>query len=497
MNRNGGERMNPLQIGKNREVFWDDYLVDTARTTAEFRQIPPVWKEVCFTFDQGPELNSISYPCIVHEPDGYRMYYLPWCPSTQRGGQCMCVIESMDGLHWTRPALNIYDRPDMDVNNVVLEGLDDGIYVFKDTNPHCPPQERYKALTPKETIGDQIGGLWCYTSPDGYHFTKSHVTTTIGAFDSLNVAFWENGKYYCYLRNYHNIGPVWTDGIEDFNTRGAMTQWSDLNAGIRDVRVMYSTDFRNWTVPQQIRFDDGKDYPLYTNNIVAYPRAPHIKIGFPVRYVERKVWTPNYTQLASGARKKAITQQGGRHSVREGMAVTDAIFICSRDGELFHRNNEAYFTPGYEHERNWIYGDGYSAYNLIDSGRDVYYMYEKAYPHTPGEPKPLYRYEVRKDGFACRMATGEEKELVTKPFVFEGSKLHMNFQTSAWGHIYVDLLDAAGEPIPGKTSFELFGDTIDREVFFEDGSDFAEFALTPVRLRLRMLDAKVFAINFE
>jgi len=80
---------------------------------------------------------------------------------------------------------------------------------------------------------------------------------------------------------------------------------------------------------------------------------------------------------------------------------------------------------------------------------------------------------------------------------FTGSKLHLNFSTSAYGYIFVDLLDADGNEIPGKTSFEVYGDTVDRAVFFADGSDFAQFAGKPVRLRFRMRDAKLYSMKFE
>lgn len=493
--------MNVIEFNteNKREMFWDDFLVDTERSTAFSRLMQPIKKEICFVFDQGDELRSISYPCIVREDSGYRMYYLPWHIGEDGKSKCrLAVLESTDGLHWHRPHLNIFDHPELEENNVVIDNLDDGLFVFKDPNPACPPEERYKALTPLESEGERIGGLWCYTSPDGYHFTLSHRLTTRGAFDSLNVAIWENGVYSCYLRDYHNIGgPRWNDGIEDFNTREEMTTWSDINAGIRDIRVMHSKDFREWTVPKQIKFNDGKDYPLYTNNVIPYPRASHIKIGFPVRYVERKSWTPHYDQIGSAELKKSIMAMGGKHSLRGGLAITDSIFMFSRDGENWDRYNEAFFTPGYETEDNWVYGDCYSAYNLVDSGAESYYMYDIGAHNSYGCTKPLYRFEVRKDGFACWMADGKERVLVTKPLVFNGKDLHLNLQTSAAGYIYVDVLDADGEKIADATSYELFGDTIDRRVIFDNDSLFERFAGKTIRLKFRMLDAKLYSMWFE
>ena len=60
--------------------------------------------------------------------------------------------------------------------------------------------------------------------------------------------------------------------------------------------------------------------------------------------------------------------------------------------------------------------------------------------------------------------------------------------------IYV--LDENGNPLSGE-SYEIYGDTIDRTVIFPDGTDFSKFAGTPVRLRFRMMNTKLFSMKFE
>jgi hypothetical protein len=170
--------------------------------------------------------------------------------------------------------------------------------------------------------------------------------------------------------------------------------------------------------------------------------------------------------------------------------------MWSREGLNWDRSVEAFMTPGYEEEYNWVYGNCYPSFGMVDSGDENLYFYTIDYHHAYGKANPLNRHYIRKDGLGCYMAGGEEKVLVTKPLTFEGSTLHLNFATSAFGHIWVDVLDEAGTPISGK-SFEIFGDNIDRSVIFEDGTDFSQFAGKPVRLRFVMLDAKVFSLKFE
>ena len=481
-----------LFIGSERQVFWDGGLIDELRTSAFSRVLPPVKRECCFWFDQPNEVFSISYPCIVQDADGYKMYYQPWDEAS--GMTCLCVLESTDGLRWRRPQLNLFEGHGIKENNIVIDRVKDGCFVFYDTNPACPADERYKAVGAASIPypdGETKTALCCFTSPDGYRFALSHPMTRYGTFDSLNTAFWDGQRYVCYLRSFHNIHGVDNRTVLDISeiySHSKMWQYAT-----RDIRFMVSDDFIHWSLPEMICFDDGYDYPLYTNNILPYDRAP-VYIGFPVRYCERPEWTANIEQMTSYPIKRNATE---RLESRTGRVSTDCVFICSRDGKNWHRYNEAFLTPGYEEEHNWIYGDCYLAYNMIDSGKEYYSLYTIDRHFSFGYARPLNRYEIRKDGFACTMAGGEEAQLVTKPLLFRGDTLHLNFATSAYGYIYVSLLDQSGETELLSESVEVFGDNIDRKVVFGEGLSLSRFAGTPVRLKFRMRDAKLFSMKFE
>ena len=484
--------METVRIGRDRVPFWDDYAVDTERSSAFQRVIPPVLKECCFSFDQPNEMFSISYPCIVKDPNGYKMYYQPWYEENMK--PCVCVIESKDGINWHRPRLDIFGGHGLKENNIVIECVKDGIFVFYDTNPDCPAEEKYKAIGSAQMLhpdGENKTSLCCYTSCDGYHFKLSHPMTRYGTFDSLNTAMWDGRRYVCYFRSMHNIPGV--DNSELLDLGQIYSHDKVWLYATRDIRVMYSDDFRTWTAPEPISFDDGYDYQLYTNNVEVYARAPVI-IGFTVRYCERPEWTKNMEQMTGYKVKMRSTE---RIEPRTGRVATDCIFMCSRDGKHWHRYNEAFLTPGYENEHNWIYGDCYLAYSMIDSGKEYYNLYTIDRHFSFGVERPLNRYEIRKDGFACYMADGYEKELVTKPLVFDGSELHLNFATSAFGYIYVSVLDKNGNELSGGESVEVFGDNIDRRVVFPEGFALEAFAGKAVRLRFRMRDAKLFSMKFE
>jgi hypothetical protein len=90
-------------------------------------------------------------------------------------------------------------------------------------------------------------------------------------------------------------------------------------------------------------------------------------------------------------------------------------------------------------------------------------------------------------------------ELVTKPLTYSGSKLHLNFATSAAGSLRVELQDPDGTALPGFSlddGHELFGDSVDRVVTWNQGADVSRLGGQPVRLRFRLKDADLYSFQF-
>ena len=111
----------------------------------------------------------------------------------------------------------------------------------------------------------------------------------------------------------------------------------------------------------------------------------------------------------------------------------------------------------------------------------------------------LRRFTLRMDGFVSIRADSQGGEMVTKPIVFSGNRLELNFSTSAAGLIQVEIQDAAGKPIPGfalEDCPEIFGNRINQVVAWKQGSDLSKLAGKPIRLRFVMKDADLYAIQF-
>ena len=76
-----------IDLGAKREMFWDDYLVETSMTTAQNRMMEPVPMGTVMHLGEHVEASSISYPCIVKDDQGYRMYYIGWNHNDSTGDQ--------------------------------------------------------------------------------------------------------------------------------------------------------------------------------------------------------------------------------------------------------------------------------------------------------------------------------------------------------------------------------------------------------------------------
>ena len=353
---------------------------------------------------------------------------------------------------------------------------------FKDTNPLCPPSEKYKAVG--TVTRGEVSVLMAYKSSDAIHWSLLSddliMNEKEGAFTSQNIAFWDsvNNKYRLYYRKSRPLSG-YTDGI-------------------RDVKASESKDFKNWSKPVFLKYPGAPDEEIYTNQIIPYFRAPHILLGFPTRYVDRG-WVYSTNHLPMLEHRKLRSE----FSFREGTAVTDGLFMSSRDGLVFHRWTEAFMRPGLG-KHNWVYGDNYQNLGLvltksdIEGAPDEISLYATE-DYFTGKGSKLRRFTIRVDGFISIFAPLTGGEVITKPFVFDGNKLIINFSTSAAGSIKFEFQDENGKVIHGysmEDCEEIFGDLIEGIVKWKDGIDVSKLSGKTVKLRIFLKDADLYSIKF-
>jgi hypothetical protein len=474
----GGLAAEPIDLGSRLELFVDDYLIETM-TGVRLALHRPTRREVVIVHDAPWEGSGSGYHTVFQDGEQYRMYYKAWQLTPTQGKLVVphdtlgAYAESTDGIHWVKPRLGLIDFEGSKENNLVWAGQGSHDFTpFRDANPDCPPRARYKA------VGRGSGGLLAFQSPDGVRWSPlgDGPVMTGAAFDTQNLAFWDSvrGEYRAYVRHFRD--------------------------GRRDIKTATSDDFLHWTELAWLEYPGAPDEQLYTNQIIPYYRAPHIFLGFPTRYTDRG-WSESMQQLPNPEHRRLRSGASQRY----GTALTDGLFMTSRDGRTFKRWNRAFLPPGPEHPENWKYGDNYQSWGLVETRSDLpgapdeisIYATEA---YWTGTSSRLRRYTLRVDGFVSAQAPLAGGELLTKPIVFAGSRLEINFSTSAAGSIRVEIQAPDGKPMEGFALAdcpEIYGDAIQRVVGWQGGSDVSKLAGRPVRLRLVMRDADLYSLCFR
>jgi hypothetical protein len=439
-----------LDIGSQRELFVDDWLIERVQGV-ERKMHRPEPREVVIVCDAPWEGNTSAYFTLLADGERFRMYYRGshFDEKTKKAThpEFTCYAESQDGIHWDKPKLGLFAFNGSKDNNIVWAGADTHNFTpFKDSNPACAADARYKALG-----GGSVRwggkGLQAYKSPDGIHWSpmRDQGVMTNGDFDSQNLAFWhpQQQRYVAFYRKFHD--------------------------GVRDIMTATSTDFIHWTEPVYLDYGAAPKEHLYTNAIGLYARAPQLFLGFPTRF------QPAHEQVEP----ILMTSRNGRHFQRWPEPLIPITAPKDRDG-----NRSNYMTWG--------------LLQLPGQDRELSVYATEAYYTGPGSR--VRRFTFRTDGFVSASAGAAEGELLTRPLHFPGRALDLNFRTSPAGSVRVEIQSPDGKPLPGFAAADcpdIVGDAIARIVTWKGGRDVSQLAGQPVRLRFVMREADLFAVQFQ
>lgn len=449
----------PIEIGNDLQLFWDDALIESKTGDVEFVLQRPEPKEMILSTGEFWEGNVSAYFTFLQDGNEYRAYYrgahYDTVKKVMTHREVTCVAVSKDGVHWKKPKLGIVDFEGSRANNIVWDGIGTHCFApFVDSNPDCKPAEKYKALsrgryvkgsfdTPERQKG--IVGLYTFASADGLHWkqTSSQPVITKGAFDSQNLGFWDvnRSKYVCYSR-------LFIDGV-------------------RSIQFCESSDFVNWTDPVKLKYVDSPNEHLYTNAVAPYARNPKIYIGLPTRY------------LPANSR-------------------VEPLFMFSRDGLTFQRWSTAIIPESAPADRAGNRSN-YAATGVLQLPDDPAHMsiYGTEAYYT-GLDSRVRRFEYRTDGFVALQA--KQAEIVTYPVVIGGQAIFINARTKKGGSIVVSLLDTAGKAIPGYTAKDAIAfsnNQIAAEIKWRDGRSLEALVGKAVKLQISMTGAELFSLQVK
>jgi hypothetical protein len=452
------QQQQPIALGNRRELFLDHFLTESSRNV-QLRLATPVEKEIVLKMDRPWEGPFSGYFTALQEPGRIRLYYrgLPEAGRDGRAAESTCYAESTDGITFTKPPENRILQADPPWSH--------NFSPFLDSNPDTKSQHRYKALS-----GIASSGLRAWSSPDGLHWKPLFEApvfppTRLPMFDSQNLAHWSEleGLYVAYVRRFK---PV-----EGFGR-------------IRWIARSTSKDFKTWTGPEDMDIAGLPPEHLYTSQLAPYPRAPHITIGIAARFLPGR-------QVISEAEAKEI---GVHPSYFKD--TSDSVLLTTRGQNKIDRTfREAFLRPGHG-LNHWVSRDNYPALNTVQTRPDELSFYVNRHYGQP--TAHLQRFTLRTDGFASLEANAQGGEWLSKPLTFTGTKLELNFATSAAGSIKVELQNPDQSPIEGYTlneSDELIGDRLSHPATWQGREDLSPLQGRPLRILLTLRDANLFSLH--
>ncbi len=380
-----------IDIGSRLQLFTDDYLID-ALHGVQLRLNHPMPREIAMVFDAPWEGDTCAYVTVFKDGDRYRMYYRGSTESVEAGTmpEVTCMAESADGIVWTRPeARSIRLQRLKGQQHRVGRRRPDCFTPFKDPNP--------------------ARGRWRAVQGAGRDASRRRSEGEGGALRvdlRRRYPLEADARRADHHRRHVRLAEPRVLGRESAASTSATSAIS--RTAFASSSAATSKDFRAWTAGEEVTYTGAPSEHLYTNAITPYFREPSLYLGFPKRFVPDRKAVPEHKDVG----------------------VSDGVFMSSRDGLHFHLWNEAFIRPGLDRE-NWTDRNIMTAWGLLElKPGEISLYYSEHYRHPTNR---LTRATIRTDGFCSLHAGGERGEVMTKPFVFSGRELVINYATSAVG----------------------------------------------------------------
>ncbi|MFI4875412.1 MAG: hypothetical protein ACIALR_08750 [Blastopirellula sp. JB062] len=463
-----------IVIDTGRQLFVDDFLIEESTLSRTWHKARKYEGNPVMTPQTDLELGVESGNAPMAAPFSGGVWYDPadklfkmwYCAGWFDG---TAYATSVDGVAWQRPQLDVVAG----TNRIVpRKGVRDSAAVILDQTAE-DPNKRYQMLIWSRPQGGEI-----FSSADGVQWSEPTPTGPMG--DRSTIFYNPFRKKWVY-----SIRASWSRRSRNYS------ESDDLTAGAAVARQVPWMRADNQDLPDE-----------------------HWFYAFPQR--RRKPTTPAlynldavaYESLMLGA--LAIYQgPDNKACAAEGVPKLTEIHLgFSRDGFHWHRPDDR--TPliaAARREGAWDRGYLHSnAAVCLIMGDELWFYYTG----FAGDPKrkglsiaangmyanaSLGVAKLRRDGFASMDAGEEGGALTTRPVVFQGDRLFVNVDCPQ-GSLRVDVLDQAGEVVPGYSAERCRPISTDRtltEVTWEGMADLADLAGKPIRFRFHLQNGALYA----
>ena len=475
---NAGEQSHDaIAIGSRKQLFLDERLIASSRDVRLEMNTPYVMRDPVLVADQpweNPEDTFVwSYSSVMRVDGKTRLWYhvnkLKFRPQPVGfiiTDKWLAYAESKDGIHFTKPKLELNEYQGGRANNIVIPGVEGG-HVWID--PRARGEHRYRF----QTYGG-AGKLAFYGSPDGIRWMKTH-TAVVGHNDTQNIAFWDAA-----VKRYLLFTRKWPGNF-------------------RVHRRLDSKDLVHWKNEVVVMQADGTD-------IAKFRSASRVK---PVDYYGACVFKyPDEHGLFVMLPQAFWHWYARGKPQRVGPNLYDVRLCVSRDGRQFRRvaDRSVFLRPG--PEGAFCSGSVWALPAPVRMGDELWFYFQGSNADHDGNLIPgsdkfrtgIGRAVLRLDGFLSVDAGFNGGEIVTPLMRFQGKRLELNVDSGGGGVVMVELLDEQGHPIPGFTVKEatpLCCNSVRKTVTWGQNGDVSRLASRPVKIRFRMRDCKLYAFQFR
>lgn len=360
----------------------------------------------------------LNYPgSIVTDPatGQWRMYY-ELVDSSARPFVAMAT--SNDGIHWTKPALNVTGTTyTTNPNNNFISGPTTymgGPNVFID--PNAPANQRYRMTE----FGNNTLKLFADSSADGIHWTRTATIDDLTGqpffgMDSQNTAFWDptSNQYLAYMRRWYP---------NSFQRRGVYMKQSPTWNGTSGT----------WTSPRNFILD-----PINVPNIGPGANKPDIYVSSIVPYQGQYIGMPTMYY----------------HPAGQSDGPVYPTFMVSRDSTNWSFEDPYHplidLSAHGQTEQN--FGQAYMMTSLPERGGNLYfyYSYFPTQHNTPGlQSGSIYLATLREDRFVgIQSAPGAVGTWTTPPITLGTDFAGISVNAVVVGSLRMEVLDASGNAI--------------------------------------------------
>lgn len=446
----------PIDLG--RQLFVDDFLIEQTTLTRTFHR-PKEHPANPLVRPDKPWEQQGRAPMAMVFSDGIwfdpadRLFKM-WYMGGYGGG--VCFARSEDGIHWTKPQLDVVKAG----TNIVHPGPRDSATVWLD-HAATDPAKRF-VLFRSHGENKQFAQS-VHFSPDGIHWSDRAVRS--GSTGDRTTAFYNPFRKVWVYSNRHGWGVP-----------RARRYWEtpDLVKGPQWTKIDEPTMWLGADAQDYQRDDLKTPAQLYNLDCVAYES---ILLGL-------------------------FTIWRGDKNIPPGRPKPNNICTgFSRDGFHFTRPDRQAFIDVSEKAGDWNWGNVQSAGGCCLVVGDELWFYHSGRAGSPGEGKTrdgggsTGLAILRRDGFASMNAGEQGGTLTTRPIRISGKHLFVNAAIADGGSLKAEVLDERGQPKPGFSSNDCIGVTGDRTklaVKWKQAS-IGDVSGQPIRLRFQLTRGQLFS----